>query len=199
MKRRDLLTAAAGAMTGCAVSRSSTGAHDFDDLYGRLDRGLASVGNPFQEIAPEARFSASERAFVEAALRSLLLTSAVHELPEEERGDPRMISRLEAHRNDFELAMRSTRSMLEMSPAHRITLQRAIRTKPSLASKAADVLGRHAKLADVGAAERFELRRIAQQTAWRIQHQPLSMVADDTLDRMRRVEMRIAADSTQLR
>jgi hypothetical protein len=195
VRRREVLGAAAGALAGCAtlpVDRI-----EGRERYARLDRNLQSVGGVFEEMVPRAR--SAERAYVDAALRSLLLTAVIHELPESERGDPRMKERLQAHAKDFELALGTSREILQMPASERLLIERGLRRDPALADRVSELLARKARAAGISGAGRIELRKIAQQSAWSMQHQPISLVMDDTLARMRKVEARLGADATRAR
>lgn len=200
MQRRELLGAAAAVMAGCATSRAEPKPElDLDGFYRRVDRGLASIGNPFQEVVPAVRFEPGERAFVEASLRTLLLTAAIQELPDSRRGDPELEKRVAAHRRDFELGLGGAEAILRMPPAERIRIEREVRRSPGLPERISDVLGRHARMAGVAGSGRFELRSMAQQVVWRMQHQPISLLFDDTLDRMQRVQVRLGGGSERSR
>jgi hypothetical protein len=199
MRRRDLLGAAAGAAAaGCATVRVDP-EQDFAELYARLDEGLASVGNPFEKVVAGAKFTDRERAFVESSLRSLLVTAAIHELPEHRRDDPGLVARARAHAPDFERALGSARALMQMAPSDRVRIEREIRRDPSLPEKVTELLARYAKTSRVPGAGRFELRSLAQRCAWRMQHQPVSLVMDDTLERMTKVEARLGERSMQAR
>jgi hypothetical protein len=195
MRRRDLFGAAAVAAAGCATLKSEP---DASEIQARLALGLRKVGNPFGRIVAASHFTGEEQRFVESALRGLLLTAAIHEVPEAHR-DAILLEQTKKQIPELDRALANAQAILQMEPADRVRIERKIRSDPSLPEKVTELLAHHARASGVPGAGRFELRSLAQQCAWRIQHQPISLVLDDTLAKMEKVRARFGDRAVEAR
>ncbi len=211
MKRRELLKSAlAVAASGCAADRLSTGTSLSTPLPAGaligLDRGLSRIDAPFSSFLRRetqdrgAVIPPHQQQLLAGSLRTLMVAGALHDLPRGAHAHPEVRTRIssiipEGARSLYGM----TRHMEELAPAERVLLQRHLRADPELPLRAAEHLDALAASAGLGPTSRWKLRDLATRTAWRLGHQPVSMLLDDTTSRVHKAEGRTGAFSADAR
>jgi hypothetical protein len=208
VKRRELFTGALAAAGGCAVHQAGAqrGSIPIADVVAQMDRGLLTIDDPFRSfvggeagrsdfVMPEA-----ERELLVGSLGTLMVAGAIHDLPLEARAHPEIEARVAS------VVPRGARSLYgitqhleRMAPAERIMLQRGIARDPELPLRTAEQLDRMASSVELGVRSRYQLRSLATESAWRLSHQPVSLLLDETTARVRKAELRAGGLSEEQR
>lgn len=209
MDRRELLktgavlgtAAIAGAQTGCAsvpgirLDDLPTPMRDMEAYLARLDEDLAGIGrlNLTKELDPKGALPALDGLLNEKselahkAARVLYLTAAFRDLSEEERFHPGMQARMRSAVPEMNEAVQGMSRMLtSMTDDDRARLQKAMQENPEVVQRAVSVLEDQLGKPAVDLERRRRLQAATHRYAWQMQHQSLSAVVDECIDKAER-------------
>jgi hypothetical protein len=205
MRRRRLR----GGMAGAEVSAASTmdgaptslSVRTLQRRLTRIDEGMAFIQAAKIAWAPEERGVPSQidAELFRAAMRSLLLTSSVNDLPAKDRGRPEVMQRLALAAPEADYALIGTMHRLSRLSGDALAdIQRALDEDRELPAKLAAAIDAAACGGGVSPRRRLHLRRMLDQVLWRMQRQSVQTVVEETLAKIERLATRVAR-SEQLR
>ncbi len=191
-------SAAVGLGTGCArdVRPTELDADDVTLWMQRLERSaeaidqspvLVELSVPPRDEGELAEWESADRQ-IRGYLRSLYVSGAYLDLPEEGRRHPRirdwMLGELPAIEAQGEILL----ERLERStPEERRAVREELRNDPELMSRFAEVVDERARLGGLRPERRRQTREIFRMAAWRLRSQPASLIIDEYTAKARRV------------
>jgi hypothetical protein len=208
MNRRELLRqavtvgVASAAASGCATTgdggaraQAARPLPDMDEYLARLDRDLEGMDR--LQIGPHvaavlglegaedlAASLQKDDAVVRKAAKALYLTSAFRDLPEEGRAHPGMQRRMWDAAPDMTAAVEGMQQRLRGLPVHeRARIQRELKARPELMDSLCRVLDAQVSEAWVQPERRVRQRMVMSSLGWQMQHQSLSAVIDQYLEK----------------
>lgn len=214
MKRREVLaagaaTAAAAAAPACTWARFSNGgfdglasAIDIDAFVGELDRKLEAMTNPLSGIVRDKARARDPHVseLVRKSLRSLVMVSAFHDLPEEARLHPAVQSRMWSAMPDMDDAVVGMTSLFaNLTPQQKRAAEQKLKADPELPMRVAQAIDREAERVGLNTSGRGRLRGMATTLSWRLRHQPASLVFNDYAGRMERIVARRGSEAQRER
>ena len=209
MDRRELLktgavlgtAAIAGTQTGCAsvpgirAEDLPRPLRDMNAYLARLDEDLAGIGqlNLTKDLDPKGALPALPRLLQEKsdlaqkAARTLYLTATFRDLSEEERLHPGVQARLRSALPEMDEAVLGMSQLLtSMSEDERAQLQKTMQQNPELVQRAVSVLEDQLEKPAVDLERRRRLQAATHRFAWQMQHQSLSALVDECVEKAER-------------
>ncbi len=212
MDRRDFLTGSAGAAAAMTVrplqTVSAGGATDtvveppadMGDYVVRVDAGLDRIGRLSLDANARnvpADVAASTR-LAEAALQSLFMTGMLGDLPIHQQLDERMQARVERMTPVFDEAVDGMTAYLDSLNSAGLESAATNLRRPGTLARIVDTIEREAGRTGVSAPRRRQLREMLDHVAWRLTHQPPSLMVTEYLDKVDRAsESDIERESRQ--
>jgi hypothetical protein len=194
------LGAAAAASPACAwrqLGRNADAAlgMDVSAYLAGLDRTLDAMSNPLGGILgrrPDADRALDRnpraRELVRKSLRSLVMVSAFHDLPEETRLHPAVQQRMWRAMPDMDDAVTGMSSLFaSMSLAERERAMRTFRARPELPMQIAESIDAEASTVGFALKGRARLRSLGSTLSWRLKHQPATLIFDDCVGKVERI------------
>lgn len=230
MKRREILAlgaaTAAASSAGCAGWTGAAGGgfdasgalrdaagdtFDIAAFVANLDQKLSAIVDPLAKLLSQnersprgnpAPAAGDQRTadLVRKSLKSLVMVSAFHDLPEPARLHPAVQSRMWNAMPDMDDAVTGMTSLLSsLTPAQRQQAEQKLKADPGLTMRVAESIDDHAKSLGINARGRGRLRGAATALSWRMRNQPASLVFDDYVGKMHRIVARRGSDAQRER
>lgn len=229
MKRREILAlgaaTAAASSAGCAGWTAAAGgsfdassvregageSFDIASFIASLDQKLSAIVDPLAKLLSQNKRTASSSSaavagdprtadLVRKSLKSLVLVSAFHDLPEPARLHPAIQSRMWNAMPDMDDAVTGMTALLSsLTPAQRQQAEHKLKDDPGLTMRVAESIDEHARGVGINARGRGRLRGAASALSWRMRHQPASLVLDDYVGKMHRIVARRGSDAQRER
>lgn len=213
MQRRDLLLGAAGGIgapliaTGCAPLLSGADAlASFDDVEARWQSVLATRdafgarGAPLPLDGVFSRGRSKGRVFQgddlsRKAARTLLLSGAFRDLPEDARAHPSVQRSMFGAMGEFDESILGMKERLAaFTPTERADLSRAFREDPELAERVMSLLDDEASRAGASDTRRLHLRKLGTEVCARL-HQSSDALVDEYVDKLDKVYARAGSEA----
>lgn len=211
LQRRDLLRGVAGGIgapllaTGCAPLLSGPEAlAAFDDVEARW-RGMVATRDAFGVRPPIAldgvvrggrskgRVWTGDDLSTKAA-RTLFLTGAFRDLPEDDRAHPAVQSTMLGALGEFDETVTAFRDRLaSLTPTERADLSRAFREDPMLAERVMSILDDEAERAGASEVRRLHLRKLGTEVCARL-HQSSDALVDEYVEKLDKVYARAGSE-----
>ena len=191
MKRRDFLGAglaglAAGAPAAAAAEQPSLDERQMKRRLRRMRRELDRIDRlDLPALAPARKMLGQEQGqaatqLIRSAMRTLLLTSGVTTMSEQDRKDPRVQALVREHTAEMDYATAAMLSRLQtMSDEERRFVQKAIREDPEAVLNAGEMIDEVAAEAGIHEDARKHLRDVVRHTSFRMRRQPLELVHEE--------------------
>lgn len=209
MDRRDFLKAGIAGLVvgGCAAQNSAAPPvaaprpqpltePEMRDFLANLDHGMESIdnGNPLGSVLKEAGVKLSPDKTSQAeelyrkSLRSLLVLGSFHDLPEASRNHPEVQKRIFNALPEMDQAVMGMADHLEkLSRDDQDAIRKKLQEQPMLPTVMVDALDRDAAMLGITTQRRSHLRKLTAQIGWRLRAQPISMLSDEYLSKVRAV------------
>lgn len=166
------------------------------DFLANLDHGMESIdkGNPLGSVLKEAGVKLSPDKTTQAeelyrkSLRSLLVLGSFHDLPEASRNHPEVQKRILNALPEMDQAVMGMADHLEkLSRDDQDAIRKKLQEQPMLPTVMVDALDRDAAMLGITTQRRSHLRKLTAQIGWRLRAQPISMLSEEYLSKVRAV------------
>jgi hypothetical protein len=205
--QRGLVGASGMAAAGkpILVSAAQTGGsplYPLDDYLARMDAGLQRVREwSILDALPDY---GGDAGMVDdlgrKAFTSLYMTAMFTDLPLEEQIRPEVQSRLWAVQSTMDAAMDDMTAYLRSRTKEDLTaVQRAIREDPAALDRVAEMIDVEAARTGISDERRRSTRRMIEHLGWRMANQPPSLLVDEYLQKIEKIETSNVEDAARQR
>ena len=199
MDRRRFIRLApvsAAAATACTGKPASTpAAPDLGAFFHRLDSAMAAILeiNPLEQILAnvthrKVKLRKEDTAFVQKALRAILIAGSFRDLNESEQQHPGVRARVQQHLPEMAEAFYGALDRMHALGADRArAVRETLAGDRELPMRVAEVVEKLAQSTGVPAARRLHLRAVTAQVGFRLRTQPLMAITEELDEQVRRV------------